>query len=79
MSVVVADTSPLHYLILCNAENVLPRLFRHVVIPPTVLREMQRPNTPPLVRQWASALPSWVAVQTPKVLTLALDIDAGER
>lgn len=78
MSVVVSDTSPLHYLILCNTENVLPRLFSQVVIPPTVFREMQQPNTPPLVRQWASALPSWVAVQTPTVLTLALDIDAGE-
>ena len=78
MSVVVSDTSPLHYLILCNTVDVLPRLFRQVVIPPTVFREMQQPNTPLLVRQWASALPSWVAVQTPKVLTLPLDIDAGE-
>lgn len=78
MSVVVSDTSPLHYLILCNAVNVLPQLFRQVVIPPTVFREMQQPNTPSLIRQWAAALPSWVAVQTPKVLTLALDIDAGE-
>ena len=78
MSVVVSDTSTLHYLILCNTENVLPQLFRQVVIPPTVFREMQRPNTPPLVRQWASALPSWVTARTSKVLTLALDIDAGE-
>ena len=78
MSVVVSDTSTLHYLILCNTENVLPQLFRQVVIPPTVFREMQQPNTPPLVRQWASALPSWVTARTSKVLTLALDIDAGE-
>ena len=79
MSVVVSDTSPLHYLILCNAANVLPQLFHQVVIPPTVFREMQQPNTPPAVRQWASALPPWVNVQTPKTLTLALNVDAGER
>ncbi|MGO8679050.1 MAG: hypothetical protein ACLQVX_24690 [Limisphaerales bacterium] len=36
MSVVVSDTSPLHYLILCKAETILPRLFRQVVMPPTV-------------------------------------------
>ena len=78
MSVVVSDTSPLHYLILCGAETILPRLFRQVVIPPTVLRELQQPNTPPLVRQWAASLPTWIAVQTPKTLNLALDVDAGE-
>ena len=78
MSVVVSDTSPLHYLILCGAETILPRLFRQVVIPPTVFRELQQPNTPPLVRQWAASLPTWIAVQTPKTLNLALDVDAGE-
>lgn len=78
MSVVVSDTSPLHYLILCGAETVLPRLFSQVVIPPTVFRELQQPNTPAPVRQWASALPTWAAVQTPKTLDLSLDVDAGE-
>lgn len=68
----------MHYLILCGAENILPKLFRQVVIPPTVFREMQQPNTPPPVRQWASALPKWVAVQSPKVVNLALNVDAGE-
>jgi predicted nucleic acid-binding protein len=78
VSVVVSDTSPLHYLILCGAETILPRLFRQVVIPPTVFRELQQPNTPPHVRQWAHSLPTWIAVQTPKTLNLALDVDAGE-
>lgn len=78
MSVVVSDTSPLHYLILCGAENILPRLFRQVVIPPMVFHEMQQPSTPPPVRQWAATLPPWVAVQSPKTLNLALDVDAGE-
>jgi predicted nucleic acid-binding protein len=57
---------------------MLPRLFRQVVIPPTVFRELQQPNTPPAVRQWASSLPAWAAVQAPKALNLSLDIDAGE-
>ncbi len=78
MSVVVSDTSPLHYLILCGAESILPKLFRQVVIPPTVFRELQQPNTPPPVRQWAAALPGWVAVQMPKTMNLTLDVDAGE-
>lgn len=78
MSVVVSDTSPLHYLILCGAETALPRLFSHVVIPPMVFSELQQPNTPPIVRQWARALPPWAAVQAPKSLDLSLNVDAGE-
>ena len=43
MSVVVSDTSPLHYLILCGAENILPGRFQQVVIPPAVFNaETQR-------------------------------------
>ena len=78
MSVVVSDTSPLHYLILCDAENALPKLFRQVIIPPTVFHELQQPNTPSPVRQWAAKLPEWVSVQSPKAMNLKLDIDAGE-
>jgi predicted nucleic acid-binding protein len=78
LSVVVSDTSPLHYLILCGAETVLPRLFSQVVIPPTVFQELQQPNTPAPVRQWAASLPVWATVQTPKTLNLSLDVDAGE-
>jgi len=78
VSVVVSDTSPLHYLVLCGAQSVLPALFHKVVLPPTVFRELQQPNTPPAVREWASALPPWVAVQTPKSINLVLDVDAGE-
>jgi len=75
--IVVSDTSPLNYLILCGTEGILPRLFRQVVIPPTVFRELQQTNTPPLVRQWATVLPPWVVVQTPAAVNLALDVDAG--
>ena len=78
MSLVVSDTSPLHYLILCGAQSALPSLFERVLIPPTVFLELQQPNTPQAVRDWASALPPWVTVQAPKSLELVLDVDAGE-
>jgi predicted nucleic acid-binding protein len=78
VSVVVSDTSPLHYLILCGVQSALPALFQKVVIPPTVFRELQQPNTPLAVREWASVLPPWVTVQTPLSINLVLDLDAGE-
>jgi predicted nucleic acid-binding protein len=78
VNVVVSDTSPLHYLILCNAESVLPRLFQHVIVPTTVFRELQQPNTPSPVRDWVATLPEWVTVQSPKTMNLVLNVDAGE-
>ena len=79
MSAVVSDTSPLHYLIECDAIEILPALFHEVLIPPTVHREMQQPRTPPRVRAWAASLPAWVKVQAPTVLDDSLRVDEGER
>jgi predicted nucleic acid-binding protein len=78
VSVVVSDTSPLHYLILCGAEEILPELFQQVVIPPAVFAELQQLTTPPPVKKWADALPKWVALQSPKHLQTGLDVDRGE-
>lgn len=77
--IVVSDTSPLHYLILCEVQDLLPRLFTQVVIPPTVFQELQQARTPPIVRAWAtSALPAWVRVQAPSILDISLKVDHGE-
>jgi predicted nucleic acid-binding protein len=78
MSVVVSDTSPLHYLILCGAEEILPKLFQQVIIPTGVFAELQQPNTPLPVKQWADAMPGWIAVQSPHHLQTGLDVDRGE-
>ncbi len=79
MSVVVSDTSPLHYLILCGVDETLPRLFKQVIIPPAVFAELVHANTPTLVRQWAESLPPWVAVQSPNVIHALPNVDAGEQ
>ena len=38
--IVVADTSPLNYLVLIDAIDVLPSLFGEVYAPPEVIREL---------------------------------------
>jgi predicted nucleic acid-binding protein len=58
----VADTGPLHYLVLINAVELLPRLFDRVFVPTTVHAELTRPETPAAVRDWALALPGWLTV-----------------
>ena len=44
MSAVVADTGPLHYLVLIEVIDILPRLFGRVLIPEIVGAELSRPK-----------------------------------
>ena len=53
---VVADTSPLNYLVLMQQDTLLPTLYERVMIPPAVREELQRPRTPQAVRQWVEKL-----------------------
>lgn len=40
MIVVVADTSPLNYLIQTDSDHVLPALYEHVLVPSAVVGEL---------------------------------------
>ena len=44
--IVIADTSPLHYLILLKHAEILLHLYGCVMIPEAVARELQAPKTP---------------------------------
>ena len=79
MSAVVSDTSPLHYLVECEAVEILASLFGEVLIPPAVYRELQHERTPLRVRAWANSLPSWIKVQAPSTTDESLNVDEGER
>ena len=77
MILVVADTSPLNYLVRIGAIEILSHFFDQVVIPGTVLTELLHPATPSAVRQWATKLPEWAVMRTAKATT-PLDLDPGE-
>jgi predicted nucleic acid-binding protein len=78
---VIADTSPLHYLVLIEHTAILPTLFEHVLIPPAVAEELQRPRTPAAVRAWMESPPAWLSIHSPRepIVSTALRIGAGER
>jgi predicted nucleic acid-binding protein len=76
--IVVSDTSPLNYLVLIQAEHVLPEVFGQVLIPPTVYSELQRAGTPDAVRVWAANPPPWLVIRKPATLDTSLDLDPGE-
>jgi len=58
MSVVVTDTSPINYLVQIGQMELLAKLFGRVIVPQAVLEELQRPQAPAKVSQWAADLPS---------------------
>jgi predicted nucleic acid-binding protein len=79
--IVVADASPLNYLVLIAEIELLPALYDKVLIPQEVHRELQQLQTPPTVRIWAGSLPAWCEVRSAaSIIDPALsDLDPGER
>ena len=58
--IVVADTSPLNYLVRLGYVWILPELFGKVLVPKAVLAEMLRPQAPDDVRALASSPTPWL-------------------
>ena len=83
MRVVVADATPLNYLILIDAVQVLPRIFEKIHVPVEVRDELIRVATPRAVRSWMEQPPQWLEVlAVPDVASedVALQaLDPGER
>lgn len=81
MILVVADTSPLNYLVQIDCQDLLSTLYQRILIPTAVLQELTHAQTPAVVRAWLNSGPEWLEVR--KVL-LPSDpalsgLDAGER
>ena len=79
--IVVADTSPLNYLILIDEVQLLPALFGHVLLPRAVFQELQHPKTSSKVSEWVAHLPPWLEVRvvTPVPNDELMRLDPGER
>jgi predicted nucleic acid-binding protein len=79
--IVIADTSPLNYLVLIGEQEVLPALFNQIIIPETVFRELQATVTPQAVREWVTSRPRWLEIRkTTKEPDSGLShLDVGER
>lgn len=60
--IVVADTSPLNYLIQLGFDNLLPQLYGHIVVPSAVMQELSHAGAPLQVNGWLMHVPDWVQV-----------------
>ena len=76
--IVVSDTSPLNYLILVQAVEVLPAIFDRVYIPERVVAELNHPAIPAQVAEWISAPPAWLIIRSPLKTESELRLDPGE-
>ncbi|MGA3070656.1 MAG: hypothetical protein ABSD43_10615 [Terracidiphilus sp.] len=76
--IVVADTSPLNYLIRSGYAWILPELFGKVLVPKAVLTEMLHPQAPGEVRAFASSPPPWLECVEVSRIAFGLDPFLGE-
>ena len=76
--IVVADTSPVTYLVLIDQFEILRNLYTRILIPPALLEELKHPLVPQSVRSWATSPPDWLEVLTPMNPIIVAQLDLGE-
>jgi predicted nucleic acid-binding protein len=60
MRLVVADTSPIFYLLSVGQIELLPRLFGKVFVPDAVDDQLRHPTAPTVLREWIATSPLWL-------------------
>lgn len=84
MRVVVADTSPINYLVLLTCADVLRQLYGRVVIPSAVFGELTAEGSPLPVAFWIRSRPEWIEIreegscEPSELAEILADVDAGE-
>jgi predicted nucleic acid-binding protein len=64
--IVVADTTPLNYLVLIGQIDLLRVLYGQMLIPPAVATELNDLRTPGPVRKWFAQPGEWLQIRAPK-------------
>jgi len=68
--IVGADASPLRYLVLIEAVDILQALSGSILTSPAILDELSRQQTPEPGRAWIAVCPVWLQTRAPRI-TLA--------
>jgi len=80
--IVVADTSPICYLLLIGEIDLLAALFGTVTVPRAVATELQHASVPAPVAAWMEGPPDWFQVRDigqPHESEVLAPLDVGER
>ena len=62
LEIVVADATPLRYLVLIEEIDVLQKLYGSIAIPAAVFNELTTARTPQPVGEWIRTKPNWLTV-----------------
>jgi predicted nucleic acid-binding protein len=76
--IVVADTSPLNYLIQLGQAVLLNELYGQVLVPEAVARELAHAAAPEIVRSWIGSPPAWLTIVAVRDRDLSLPFQLGE-
>jgi predicted nucleic acid-binding protein len=76
--IIVADAGPLHYIILVDCADLLPKLFQFVLIPPEVRHELLHRSAPRTVKDWMTKSPSWLRIERVHHLRMMARLHKGE-
>jgi predicted nucleic acid-binding protein len=79
MTLIVADTGPVNYLIQIGNIDLLGRLASETVLPESVAAELRHSGAPDAVRAWASAPPQWVHIRAAAQLVEAEELSFADR
>lgn len=78
LGVVVADTTPLNYLIIIGRAEILASLFAEVLIPVAVLEELRHPKAPEAISQWFREPPAWLRISPVQHVDETIQLGKGE-
>jgi len=81
VQLIVTDIGPVNYLILIGHIDILPAMFKKVLLPTAVRDELSDADTPEPVRNWMESPPAWVEVRETTVNSTddnEADLGAGE-
>ncbi len=78
MQLVIADTSPISYLIQIGSIDLLPRMFEKIALPLAVQTELSSSRAPLPVRNWMAAPPVWLEIHDTAGLPQVSGLDEGE-
>lgn len=79
MTIVIADASPINYLVLIDEIAVLAKLYSRIIVPEEVMRELMDEGAPNVVREWVTLRPDWIEIRRAPVRDKTLmNLDAGE-
>lgn len=62
--IVIADTTPINYLILIEEIGILEKLYGRVLIPSAVFEELKAEDAPNEIKIWLENAPEWFEVKS---------------